>query len=253
MEYSAHALAKLSGVSTRTLRWYHQKGLLLPLRVEDSGYRYYGPREVDRLQQILFFRALGVELSRIGEILDDPSFDRQEALRGHLVQLQRERVYLEELIATVEETIQTEERGEKMSDEKKFAALKQKMVDENEARYGKEVREKYGDQAADESNRKMMNLSPEEYARWQQLSEDVLDELKRAVLADADPAGVQGEKVASLHKQWLCLSWGDYRPAAHRGLGDMYVADARFTAFYDKEVPGCAQWLRDAIYAWIKE
>ena len=76
MEYSIQALSRLSGVTTRTLRWYDEIGLLKPSRVAESGYRYYGPAEVDRLQDILYYRALGVELARIKRCLDDPSFDR---------------------------------------------------------------------------------------------------------------------------------------------------------------------------------
>lgn len=72
MEYSIQALSRLSGVTTRTLRWYDQIGLLKPARVAETGYRYYGPVEVDRLRDILYYRALGVELSRIKECLDDP-------------------------------------------------------------------------------------------------------------------------------------------------------------------------------------
>ena len=71
MEYTVKALAELSGVTARTLRWYDQKGLLKPLRVSDAGYRIYGPEQVDRLQLILFYRALGLELSAIRSILDD--------------------------------------------------------------------------------------------------------------------------------------------------------------------------------------
>ena len=79
MEYSIQALSRLSGVTTRTLRWYDEIGLLKPSRVAESGYRYYGPAEVDRLQDILYYRALGVELARIKRCLDDPSFDRLAA------------------------------------------------------------------------------------------------------------------------------------------------------------------------------
>ena len=76
MEYSIRELSNLSGVSTRTLRWYDEIGLLKPCRVAESGYRYYGAAEVDRLQDILYYRALGVGLARIRECLDAPSFDR---------------------------------------------------------------------------------------------------------------------------------------------------------------------------------
>ena len=110
MEYSIQQLSRLSGVTTRALRWYDRIGLLKPSRVADSGYRYYGPAEVDRLQDILYYRALGVELARIREYLDDPSFDRLAALRGHLTALKAERGRLEQLIQSVQDTIGAEER-----------------------------------------------------------------------------------------------------------------------------------------------
>ena len=83
MEYSIQKLSRLSGVTTRTLRWYDEIGLLKPSRVAESGYRYYGSAEVDRLQDILYYRALGVELAQIKACLDDPSFDRLAAICIH--------------------------------------------------------------------------------------------------------------------------------------------------------------------------
>lgn len=86
---------ELAGVTTRALRWYDKIGLLKPSRTAESGYRYYGPAEVDRLQDILYYRALGVELARIRESLDDPSFNRLSALRDHLSTLMAERARIE--------------------------------------------------------------------------------------------------------------------------------------------------------------
>ena len=98
MEYSVSNLAKLSGVSTRTLRYYDQIGLLRPLRQSANGYRIYGQGEVDRLQQILFYRELGVSLEEIGAILDAPGYDREAALAGHLSALMEKKKQLELLI-----------------------------------------------------------------------------------------------------------------------------------------------------------
>ena len=112
MEYSIQELARLSGVTTRTLRWYDQIGLLKPGRVAENGYRRYGPAQVDRLQDILYYRALGVELAQIRACLDDPDFDRLAALRGHLARLEGERARLDGLIRSVTDTIHAEERNE---------------------------------------------------------------------------------------------------------------------------------------------
>ena len=187
MEYSIQALSRLSGVTTRTLRWYDEIGLLKPSRVAESGYRYYGPAEVDRLQDILYYRALGVELARIGAILDDPSFDRLDALRGHLAALEKEEGRIQELIHTVKRTILSEERNEFMSDEAKFEAFKRRAVEENEARYGAEIREKYGDEEAERASRDILDLTPERYQSWKDTGEAIQRKLEEAVRSGADP------------------------------------------------------------------
>ncbi|MDP4158116.1 MAG: MerR family transcriptional regulator, partial [Bacillota bacterium] len=73
MEFTVQSLGKLAGVSTRTLRYYDEIGILKPARINSSGYRIYGQREVDRLQQILFYRELGVSLEDIKKIITDPT------------------------------------------------------------------------------------------------------------------------------------------------------------------------------------
>ena len=252
MEYSIHELSRLSGVSTRTLRWYDEIGLLKPGRVAESGYRYYGPAQVDRLQDILFYRALGVELARIRECLDAPSFDRLAALRQHLAALQAQKARLESLIQSGEETIGCEERKEPMEDEKKFAALKAKLVGENETAHGKEARAKYGDGAVDAANANVMGLTQEQYDAWNALDAELRQRLEVAVKAALAPDSEEGRKLYDLHRRWLAVTVKDLTPQKHRGIAQLYVLDERFTAYYDRAVPGCAQFLRDAVEHWAK-
>ena len=181
MEYSIQALSRLSGVTTRTLRWYDEIGLLKPSRVAESGYRYYGPAEVDRLQDILYYRALGVELARIKRCLDDPSFDRLAALRSHLTALEAERARLEGLIRSVRQTIGAEERKEIMDDKQKFEAFKQRVVDWHQETYGAEARGRYGDAGVDEAQTAVLNLTPEQYQEWTRLGGELQTALERAV------------------------------------------------------------------------
>ena len=216
MEYSIRELAALSGVTTRTLRWYDQIGLLKPCRIAESGYRYYGPAEVDRLQEILYFRAIGVGLDQIKECLDDPSYDRRTMLKTHLTALEAEQRRVKELICSVRETLEAEERNEAMSDEKKFEAFKQKLVEENEAKYGKEVREKYGEQEADSANRAMLDMSREQYQNQTELDEAIRSRLESAVKAGLAPAGDEGREIALLHKQWLIGTGMPYEVNRHR-------------------------------------
>ena len=252
MEYSIHELSRLSGVTTRTLRWYDKIGLLKPSRVADSGYRYYGAKQVDRLQDILFYRALGVELARIRECLDSPSFNRLAALHHHLAALQAEKTRLETLIRSVEETIDCEERNEVMNDEAKFSAFKQQAIDDNEATYGQEVRERYGDAAADETNAALMGLSREEYAAWNELDYTLRQRLEQAVEMGLSPDSAEGREICELHRRWLSVTDKKLTAAKQKGIAELYVLDERFTRYYDKTVPGCARFLRDAAARWAK-
>ena len=252
MEYSIQALARLSGVTTRTLRWYDQIGLLKPSRVAESGYRYYGPAEVDRLQDILYYRALGVGLAQIRACLDAPSFDRLAALRGHLAALEAQRARLDGLIHSVQDTICAQERSEIMNDEQKFEALKQKIVTRHEALYGQEARTKYGNPMVDAAQHAVLDLTPAQYREWNELGEEIRRRLEAAVQAGLSPESEEGRTVTALHRRWLTITGSPYDPAKHRGIAALYVDDPRFTAYYDRAVPGCARFLWDAVSFWAK-
>lgn len=253
MEYTIKTLADLSGVTPRTLRWYDKEGLLKPLRTTDAGYRIYGPEQVDRLQTILFYRELGFELSAIRALLDDPAFDRLAELQRHLAELETRRDRLDGLISTIKNTIIEAKGGNKMADLEKFEAFKRHVVERNEAVYGKEIREKYGNEPVDRANANVLSLTQEAYDQWQALGEEILSELAVAVREQRSPSGEEGQRIANLHRQWLSFSWETYTPQAHAGLAHMYTADERFTAYYDKEAPGCAAFLRDAILAYTNQ
>ena len=246
MEYTVQKLGKMAGVSTRTLRYYDEIGILKPARINSSGYRIYGKAEVDRLQQILFYRELGVSLESIRDIVTAPSFDGAKALREHREKLLDKRKQLDALIANVDKTIALTEGRITMTDKEKFEGFKQKMIDENEEKYGKEIRAKYGDDQVNQSNKKIKDMTEEQYAEVEKLSASVIGTLKEA-FATGDPAGELAQKAVDLHRQWLSYFWGSYSKEAHAGVAQMYVDDERFKAYYDKEQPGAAEFLRDAI------
>lgn len=247
MEYTVHKLAKLAGVSTRTLRYYDEIGILKPARVNSSGYRIYGSKEVDRLQHILFYRELGVGLDQVKQILNDPSFDPVEALKEHRNHLLDQKKRLENLIATVDKTIADKEGRITMSDRERFEGFKRQLFEENERKFGHEIRAKYGEEEVAKANAKFMNMTQEQYEDLTRLSEEMSKTLAEAVKT-GDPAGELAQKAADLHRQWLSYFWTDYSKEAHAGLAQMYVDDERFRAYYDADQPGTAEFLRDAIH-----
>ncbi|MCS0787831.1 MerR family transcriptional regulator [Cytobacillus pseudoceanisediminis] len=246
MEYTVQKLAQMAGVSSRTLRYYDEIGILKPARTNSSGYRIYGQQEVDRLQQILFYRELGISLDQIKEIITAPAFNAADALKEHREKLLEKRKQLDLLITNVEKTIASAEGRTTMSDKEKFEGFKKKMIEDNEEQYGKEIREKYGDETVEKSNAKLMNMTQEEHEAVTKLAEEVNTTLAEA-MQTGDPAGGLAQKAADLHKQWITFYWSEYSKEAHAGLAEMYVADERFKAYYDKIRPGAAEFLRDAI------
>lgn len=250
MDYTVKELAELYGVTVRTLRWYHQIGLLSPAYTTAAGYRKYGPAQVDRLQQILFYRELDLPLEEIRQLLDDPAFDCQGALQSHLAALMARRARLDGLIATVQATLNSLKGVSVMTDTEKFDVFKQDAVKKYEEIHGAEARALYGDAAVDQANADLLALSHTDYNRWRDLGREILDGLARAVRAGEDPAGPEGQRLAGLHRQWGSFGSVPYDPKLHRGLAALYTEDPRFTAYYDREVCGCAAFLRAAVEAY---
>ncbi|MDH6673261.1 MerR family transcriptional regulator [Paenibacillus glucanolyticus] len=246
MEYTVQKLGKLAGISTRTLRYYDEIGILKPARINSSGYRIYGQEEVDQLQQILFYRELGLHLDGIKEILTSPSFNRSRALQEHHAQLLDKRKQLDMLITNVENTIASTEGRMTMSDQEKFEGFKQRLIEDNEQKYGKEIRAKYGEETVNKSNAKLKNMTQAQHDEVTRLAEELYETLAEA-FKQGDPASDLAQKAADLHKRWLTYYWNDYSKEAHAGLAQMYVDDERFTAHYDEKHPGTAEFLRDAI------
>ena len=150
------------------------------------------------------------------------------------------------LIANVDKTLASKEGRIIMSDKEKFEGFKQTIIDDNERKYGKEIRERYGDKEVNKSNKMLKNMNEDQYEELQKLSSSVIDTLKLA-FETKDPAGEIAQKAADLHRQWLSYFWDSYTKEAHVSLAQMYVDDERFKAYYDKEQSGLAEFLRDAI------
>ncbi len=251
MEYSIKELSELAGVSARTLRYYDEIGLLTPSRVNGAGYRYYGKKEVAILQQILFYRERGLELKTVQKIIYDKDFDMLEAMEEHLLELEKQKAETEALIRTVKKTIQSMKGECEMSDQEKFQALKEKAIRENEETYGKEAREKYGDEQVSESNRKMLDMTETQWERFMALEKEILERLETGVKNGLTADSAEAKEIVTLHKEWLCMTWKQYNAEAHKGVAAMYIADERFTKYYDRNVKGCAKLLNEAVQFWV--
>ncbi|MBE6865714.1 MAG: MerR family transcriptional regulator [Ruminococcaceae bacterium] len=246
MKYSISQLSKLAGVSSRTLRYYEEIGLLLPREKGENGYRYYSSQQVDKLQQIMFYRSFDMELDDIKNILNSDEFDPVAALESHLIKLENQKAKINRLIDNVNKTILSLKGETTMSDKEKFAAFKQNIVDKNEEKYGAEARRKYGDKAVDDTNKKILDMSLDNWNSLEELNELLNKTLKIAV-EKGDPASETAQKACALHKEWLGYYWNFYNKEAHLNLCLMYTQDERFKEYYEKIAPGCADFLYEAM------
>ena len=250
MKYSISQLSKLAGVSSRTLRYYEEIGLLIPRGKDVNGYRYYDSAQVDKLQQIMFYRSFDIELEEIKNILASDSFDPIKTLESHLVKLENQKSKINRLIDNVNKTIMSLKGETTMSDKEKFAAFKQNIVDENEKKYGGEIRKKYGDKTVDETNKKILDMSQESWNSLEELTALLNATLKEAT-QQADPASETAQKACALHKEWLGYYWNFYNKEAHLNLCLMYTQDERFKEYYEKIAPGCADFLYEAMKIYL--
>ena len=240
MEWSIQRIAKLAGVSSRTLRHYDAVGILTPARTDAGGMRWYDEASLARLQRILLLRGLGVGIPAIADSLDRAS--DEEALSTHLADLEREADRIRRQIRAVEQTLRARERGDAMTAEDALDGFDQ-------SQYEQEVTERWGADAWRRGQDWWTRMSEDDKRAFGQEHVDIA-----AGYAAAREAGepVDSERVQALvarHYRWVGAGWQTAEPDVDMfvGLGDMYVADDRFAANYGGTVG--AEYVRDAMRA----
>ncbi|RPA60468.1 MerR family transcriptional regulator [Aerococcus agrisoli] len=250
--YTIGQVAKMTGLTHKTLRYYDSIGLLTPSDYSDAGYRLYAQADLDRLQQILLYREMGLSLDAIKQIIYAPDFDVKRALSDHLAYLDKERQRLDTLIHMVNKTLIAEKEGLTMSNEEKFEAMKETVIRENENQYGVEIRAKYGGDIVDASEDKLRDADEASWQSIEELNDQLNSKLAEAV-ALGDPSSDLAQEVCDLHRQWLTFYWPDgmYDASKHAAIVDMYQTDDRFKAYYEKIAPGATDFLHRAMTIYL--
>ncbi|PIC85878.1 MerR family transcriptional regulator [Sporosarcina sp. P20a] len=231
MRMKVKQVAELVGISVRTLHHYDEIGLLTPEETTDVGYRYYSEQNLETLQQILFFKELDFPLKEIKVILSDPSFDRQQALQLHRKLLLEKRERIDQMIATIDKTTQYVKGEIHMSNEEKF-----KGFNFSHNPYEEEARKLWGAKAVEQSNTSFKNNAVREKMN------DIYRKL--ADLRNTPPESTEAQTAISEWYEFLNTQTGHhYTLEAFKGLGQMYVADERFTTNIDQFGDGLAQFM----------
>ncbi len=237
-------LARLAGITPRTLHYYDEIGLLKPTQVGGNGYRYYGEETLLQLQQILLYRELEMPLEQIRQIMGRRDFDTLTALEAHQRALRKRVHHYEQIIATVERTIQHLKGDEPMSDSQFFDGFS----DEQQAKYEEEIMQKYDPATVRASNKRWKEYSPTEKQR-------VLEEGKAAytALVNAIPEGPTSPEAQAGVALWRKTIEAYWIPNEEQlvGLTHLYLEDERFKAFFDRIDPRLAEFLKEAVQAYI--
>ena len=249
--YTVAELARLAGISVRTLHHYDEVGLLKPAFTGNNRYRYYGRDELLRLQQILIHRELNIPLSQIGAMLDRPDKDRLTLLLEQRERLEAQATHFAGLLATIDRTIAGLKGEADMDDNELYRGV---VSPEKHAEYERWLEGRFGEGIRDHIETRR--------AAWDKMSKDdaaaMMAELKAVEqgLADGMKLGLKPDAselgpLLERHRKWVQLGWGDktVTAKAYEGLADIYVSHPDFVARYEAIAPGFAKFLHDAMLA----
>ncbi len=236
-------MAELTGVTVRALHHYDELGLLSPSGRSEAGYRLYSHDDLARLREILIWRALGFGLTEIASLLDDPGHDRLAALERQRELIGQELDRLGALAGAVDAAIAAHRDGTELEADAMFEGF-------DPSEYEEEARERWGDtDAYRESTRRAANYGEAEWNEIRDEAEQIVRELI-AIMRAGEPAdGPEARALAERHRRHISRWFYPCSPQMHRGLGEMYIGDARFTQTYEREATGLAAYFHAAILA----
>lgn len=237
-------VAKLTGVTVRTLHYYDQIGLLKPSKVTDAGYRLYSEADLEILQQILFFRELDFPLSDIQDILSNPAFDREAALQNHRALLLQKRSRIDNLISLVDQTLKGEtDMSFKQFDASEFENSKQKYAEEAKKRWGStDAYAQYEQKTKDYDDPQWKLLNGEGAEIMRQFGE----------IRHLDPASSEAQALVKKWQDFITANFYTCTKPILSCLGQMYIDDERFTRNIDRNGEGTALFMATAIEIFCK-
>lgn len=246
MTYTVSDVAGATGITVRTLHHYDEIGVLRPSERSPSGYRIYDEADLERLQEVLFFRELGFGLGEIRTSLADPSLDRRQVLLRQRSLMADQVKRFRQMVKAIDRALDAIDEGVVMDKEEMFEVF----GDFDPTEYEDEARERWGGtDMYKESQRRTGSYSKDE---WKELGAEgraIGEGLALLMAAGESADGVAAMDLAEEHRQHISRWFYPCSYEVHVGLGEMYVADPRFTKYWDAFHPGLAPYTRDAFVA----
>ena len=233
----------LTGVSVRTLHHYEEVGLLVPRERSEAGYRLYSPDDLERLQEILGWRALGFPLQEIERILDEPGHDRLDSLRAQRELIGADIGRLQALVVALDRAIEAHVTNTRQEEGTMFDGF-------DPAAHEQEARERWGHtDAYKQSARRTAAYSAGDWDTIKAEADAITADFAKLKQAGVPPDGAAARAVALRHRDHISRWFYACPPALHAGLAELYVTDRRFAENYDRVAPELSRYVRDAIVA----
>jgi MerR family transcriptional regulator, thiopeptide resistance regulator len=242
-------VAQAAGLTVRALHHWEAVGLLAPSRRTPSGYRLYDGEDVARLQRVLAYRALGFGLDDVRALLDD-DVDVAEELRRQSERLRDRAAQLLHMAEAIDRQTEARRMGIELGPHEMLEVFGPEGSEGHPAQHAEEVEQRWGDtEAYAQSQQRARGYGKDDWLRMQAEQAELESRLVQAFTSGAAPDGDEATALAEEHRRGIERWFYDCPCAMHRGLGQMYVEDARLAAHYDDRAPGLAGWLRAAIEA----
>ncbi|GFG53743.1 MerR family transcriptional regulator [Mycolicibacterium agri] len=242
------AVAALTGVSVRTLHHYDHIGLVVPSVRTPAGYRGYTDADIERLHLVLVYRSVGMPLDEIRTLLDDPDADVVAHLQRQHALLSEQVDRLQDTIRAVEELMSAHRKGIQLTAEEQVEIFGTTAFSEE---YAAEAEQRWGDTDAwKQSQQRAASFTKEDWIRIKAENDALLDALAEAKRAGVTPGSERANELAARHRASI-ERYYDCSDEMHRCLVEMYLADERFTRYYDDAEPGLAQYVHDIVVASI--
>jgi DNA-binding transcriptional MerR regulator len=244
--YSVGEVARLTGVTVRTLHHYDAIGVLSPHGRSEAGYRLYDGSDLERLQQILFYRELDFPLGEIGAILSAPGVDPVDHLRRQHELLTVRIKRLEAMVAAIEYTMEVQKMGISLTPEERFEVFGEWKPED----YAEEAEQRWsGTDAYAQSQKRAASYTKDDWLRIKAVGADLDARFASALSAGIAPDSDEAMALAEEHRQQIMRNFYDCSPEMHRGLAEMFVSDPRFRARYEEIAPGLAEFVAGAMRA----
>jgi DNA-binding transcriptional MerR regulator len=242
------AVAALTGVSVRTLHHYDHIGLVVPSVRTPTGYRGYTDADIERLHVVLVYRSAGMPLDEIRMLLDDPGADELEHLQRQHALLLEQADRLQHTIKAVEELMNAHRSGIQLTAEEQVEIFGTTAFSDE---YAAEAEERWGETDAwKQSQQRVSRFSKEDWIAIKAEGDALLEALAQAKRGGVQPGSAEANELAARHRASIERFY-DCGDEMHRNLVEMYLADERFTQYYDDVEPGLAQFVHDIVVASI--